>query len=474
MLIDVPDALFRAYDIRGEYGSQLTEDNFYLIGKALGSLLISRENQSEIKAPQIILGRDGRLSSPALATALRQGLQSLGCDVIDLGIVPTPAVYFAIEHLNVGNAVMVTGSHNPAHHNGIKIVMQYTCFFGQQIQQIKHIITQQAFHALPGKQCGKHVYQSVLPDYIDYLSEQTELDKRLRLGVDCGNGAAGLLARPLFEKLGCEAYWLYEDLDGHFPNHSPDPTQPENLQALQQLVLSKHLDIGIAFDGDADRMIAVYEYEGEAHILWPDRVMMLLVDHLLQEYPDGLFLYDVKCSHLLPRWIEERGGRSQMIASGHTYLKTEMKRQQAVMGGEFSGHVVLADKQASRFYADDGLYLAVRLLEVLAKQPQLLASLHEYCRYQAITPEIQQLFDSPQQAADKMQAYEKALKNEDWQQGKVSLIDGFRVDFADAWGLARVSNTSSSITWRFEAANQERLQWIQNRFERLFDQLSSH
>lgn len=461
--MDVPDSIFRAYDIRGEYGSQLTEGSCYQIGQTIATLLGTSIDSSE--SPTIILGRDGRLSSPVLAAALCKGLQRSGCDVLDLGIVPTPAVYFAIEYFDIGNAVMVTGSHNPAQHNGIKIVADYECVYGDQIQQIKHMAVQQVWQVIPVEQQGQHRHQSILSDYVASLCKGIQLKRPLKIAVDCGNGAASLVAKALFDRLGCQTDWLYNELDGHFPNHSPDPTQPENLEALQALVLSKQLDIGLAFDGDADRMIAVYQYDGEAHILWADRVMMLLAFDLLQQHPDCLFLYDVKCSHLLPRWIALHGGRSQMIASGHSYLKAAMKDQQAIMGGEFSGHIVLADR-AQRFYADDGLYLAVRLLEVLARRADLLAILHEYCRHQQTTPEIAQAFESPKQAAGVMQRYIEVLLNHaDLKKGNISLIDGFRVDFDDAWGVARASNTSSCITWRFEADTPERLRWIKQQFK---------
>lgn len=455
----ISDDIFRAYDIRGEYGKELTEEYAYLIGQAIGSTL------QENKQPNIICGRDGRLSSPNLAEALIQGLQSTGCQIIDLGAVPTPVVYFAIQHLDIPNSVMVTGSHNPAQYNGIKIVIDRHCQHTHQIKAIYTRILNKQFYTGTGT-LEKH---SILDTYIDQIVQDISLERSLNIGIDCSNGAASLIAEKLFTKLGCSTHMLYDVLDGHFPNHSPDPTAPENLQALQHLVEEKQLDLGIAFDGDADRVIAVYADQETSHVLWPDRILMILAKDILQTNPNALCLYDVKCSNLLNQYIEQHGGKTEMVTSGHSLLKARMEETNAILGGEFSGHIILADRNRHKFYADDATYAAARLLEVLAKTNSPTHVLINALPKNISTPETKQYFISPKEAQVVMQQYiQKLYKVTAFSQAKIHVLDGFRADFKDCWGLARCSNTSSSITFRFEAESREKLAFIEKLFTDTF------
>jgi phosphomannomutase/phosphoglucomutase len=455
----ISDDIFRAYDIRGEYGTELTEENAYLIGQAIGTTLQAN------KQPDIICGRDGRLSSPNLADALMQGLQSTGCRIIDLGTVPTPVVYFAIQQLDIPNAVMVTGSHNPAQYNGIKIVIDRHCQHTHQIKAIYTRILNKQFYTGTGT-IEKH---SILDTYIDQVVQDISLERPLSIGIDCSNGAASLIAETLFTKLGCNTHMLYDVLDGHFPNHSPDPTAPENLQALQHLVEEKQLDLGIAFDGDADRVIAVYADQETSHILWPDRILMILAKDILQSSPNALCLYDVKCSNLLNQYIKQYGGKTEMVTSGHSLLKARMEETNAILGGEFSGHIILADRNRHQFYADDATYAAVRLLEVLAKTDSPSHELIDSLPKNISTPETKKYFLSPKDAQATMQRYTQKLRQlPELSQAKIHEMDGFRADFKDCWGLARCSNTSSSITFRFEAESPEKLAFIEKLFTDAF------
>ena len=451
----LPKKIFRAYDIRGLADKYLSSNNVFKIGQSIGSQL------HELGEHSILLGRDGRLSSPRIAEALAAGLRSTSCQVIDLGQIPTPVLYFAIRHLNIANGVVVTGSHNPAEYNGIKIVMQNACLHTNGITALYDRI--QANQLIKGKQSTCQAVD-IIPEYITAVTAEIALKRRLRIALDCGNGATSLLAVSLFESLGCEVHPLYADLDGRFPNHSPDPTQPKNLHDLQTLVKSKNLDIGIAFDGDGDRMIAV---DNHGNILWPDRIMAILAKHILKTHPNRLVAFDVKCSQLLPQFIQQAGGIPSMCVSGHSLLKAHMKEHQAIMGGEFSGHIVLNDRNWS--YADDGLYVAARLLELIAESAQTTAELFAKLPDSYSTPEYKLYFDSYEAAQSAMQ---KLIKQSHWQGAELSLIDGIRVDFPDCWGLARASNTTPTITLRFEAQSTERLEYIQALFRLNLSQLA--
>ncbi|HHC73657.1 MAG TPA: phosphomannomutase/phosphoglucomutase, partial [Thiothrix sp.] len=466
------DELFREYDIRGTYPQQLDPQAAYYIGLSIGSALRQAQSAKTNQASQTInkdttclVGRDGRLSSPILSQALIQGLRQSGCSVIDLGMIPTPLMYFALRRYHLNHALMVTGSHNPADDNGIKIVLEQSCQYGAQIQAIQQRIQQQ--HFVYAQQQARYQQWHLLSHYINHLSAAVHLKRPMRIAIDCGNGMAGLVAEPLFRQLGCETHLLFTEVDGHFPNHSPDPTIPENLQALKAVVRDQQLELGIAFDGDADRMIAVYPDPDDAetvHILWPDRILMLFAQAILPDHPQAAVLYDVKCSHLVAPTIEQAGGVAQMVVSGHSLLKAAMASHQAVLGGEFSGHLILADDYRDKPYADDGLYAAVRLLALLSEVSTANQALRQFPTTYS-TPEIRYAFTSPRLAKQVMHDYAQRLQQHpDLATAKQSSMDGFRVDFADAWGLARASNTSASITCRFEANQAARLNEVQGIF----------
>ncbi len=465
--INLSQAIFRTYDIRGQIGKEwCLDDNYhdaFLIGQAIGDQLLRRNSAN------IIIGRDGRKSSPYIAEQLINGLLSVGCQVTDIGIVATPVLYFALKKLAIENAVMVTGSHNPADHNGIKIVYQNAPLSGIVIQSLYYDIRINRFSK---SDTGKLIqYNTILDDYQQAILENIQhigLDQPLRIGIDCGNGATSLFAETLFTKLGFDVSPLFCKLDGNFPNHSPDPTTPENLTALVQLVKQKKLDLGIAFDGDGDRMIAV---DANGKILWPDRIMILLAQDILQKQAAARVIFDVKCSYLLPKFVQDAGGQPAMCASGHSILKMHMTRLDAAIGGEFSGHIVLRDRWSD---FDDGPYVAARLLEVLAKQ-----KLKNKLSPSEVFEQIPDSFSTPEYKLDCANADEANTILDDFIQhaqfpgASLSLVDGIRADYDDGWGLVRSSNTSACLTFRFEAETQERLDQLIQQFKAVFDKLET-
>ncbi len=444
----IPKGLFRAYDIRGIANEELTSHNAFQIGRSIGSQLQGSTS------PRILLGRDARLSSPRIADSLAEGLIHAGCDIIDIGQVPTPVLYFALQHFSIDNGVVVTGSHNPPEYNGIKIVLDQHCLHTHGITALYDRILQKKLHI--AEQKGTIEHRTIFDAYSQAVLNDVSLQRRLRIGLDCGNGITGAFAVKLFERLGCEVHPLFCEVDGTFPNHSPDPTKPENLKALQALVQKEQLDIGIAFDGDGDRMIAV---DGQGKILWPDRIMALLAQNVLAEHPNRSVVFDVKCSQILPQAIEKSGGISVMSPSGHSLLKAKMLEEKAIMGGEFSGHILLNDRQWR--FNDDGIYAAARLLEYLSQSKQTPTEVFANIADSYSTPEYKLYFSSPEaaQAAVKDFCTYHVLDG-----ANISFVDGLRADFEDCWGLARASNTSPTITLRFEARTQERLTFIQDLF----------
>ncbi|MEN9425405.1 MAG: hypothetical protein RL122_2788 [Pseudomonadota bacterium] len=439
----IAHSLFRAYDVRGVYADNLTEHSAYLIGQAIGSQLRDLGTQS------VVLGRDGRLSSPALAHAAAQGLLQAGCHVTDLGMLPTPVLYFAVQSGLAAHGVMITGSHNPPNENGIKIVINSECQYNEQIQRLyERIMRGELWHE---PQAGKLQTAHILPNYLQTVCQQIHLQRRLRIGLDCGNGATALLAKQLFRDIGCEVHPLFCEVDGNFPNHSPDPTQPANLRSLQTLVREQALDIGIAFDGDGDRLIAV---DGNGHILWPDRILTLLAQNVLREQPGRIVAYDVKCTYRLDKAIRDAGGIPGMCISGHSLLKKYVRDHDAVLGGEFSGHIVLRDRGMEY---DDGMYIAARLLEILAQETASPATIFARIPEGFSTPEHKLRFASYDAATAAMAIW---MQHQQLHAQRLITLDGMRAEYADGWGLARASNTSPSITLRFEADTAERLEAI--------------
>jgi phosphomannomutase/phosphoglucomutase len=443
--------IFRAYDIRGKVNEDFFPPDAYAIGLVIGHRLLA-ENRNKI-----LIGRDGRLSSPEIKQHLVMGLLDSGCNVIDLGLTPTPVAYYAIEKLSVRDAVIVTASHNPGHYNGIKMVINNAPLTEKEIRQIyDSIFAEQYCKAFKTGKLSH--YSDILSDYNLAVSADIKLKKSLRIAIDCGNGVTSLLAESLFSKIGCEVFPLFCELDGRFPNHSPDPTQPENLKALQDLVIKENLDIGIAFDGDGDRVIAV---DGKGKILWPDRIMMLLAEQVLLAAPGSTIVCDVKCSDLVNHVVEKAGGVIALCPTGHSHLKAKVRETNAVMGGEFSGHIILRDRWSD---FDDGLYAAARLVEALSLRTESCKEVFEMLPENHSTPEYRLNMNNPAAAKTLLG---RLIKKADFAGAKPCYIDGMRVDYSDGWALMRASNTSPDLTFRFEANSEIRLEAIKVPFRLL-------
>ncbi|WP_207061794.1 phosphomannomutase/phosphoglucomutase [Motiliproteus sp. SC1-56] len=441
----VPASIFRAYDIRGVVGDTLTAPVVYHIGRAIGSEAVAQGQKS------IVVGADGRLSSPEMASALSRGLRDCGLDVLDIGMVPTPVTYYATHILDTDSGVMVTGSHNPADYNGFKIVINGKTLSGKDIQALLTRIQNQDYVQGSGNQ--KRV--SVSADYLQHITDDIQLARPLRVVVDCGNGVAGKLAPSLLRSIGCEVTELFCDIDGTFPNHHPDPGKPANLQDLIRVVAEEKADLGLAFDGDGDRVGVVTD---QGHIVYPDRLMMLFGLDVISRNPGAEILYDVKCSRLLHKVLEEAGGKPQMWKTGHSLIKARMKETGALLAGEMSGHIFFKE----RWYGfDDGLYGAARLLEILAKDERTCDAIFSAFPEDISTPEIniEVTDESKFEIVGQLQAGE-------YPGGEPHTIDGIRVDYPDGWGLVRASNTTPVLVLRFEAETADALARIRDQFQR--------
>ena len=449
--ISVDPAIFRAYDIRGLVETALTPEVVYEIGRAIGSEAFERGQQT------VAVARDGRLSGPELTDALIRGLVATGRDVKDLGMVPTPVLYFATHYLDTLSGVMVTGSHNPPGYNGLKVVLAGETLAGNAIQDLRRRI--QDGDLLSGDGSVESV--DVLPDYIERIKADVILPRPLKVVVDCGNGVAGVAAPRLLRALGCEVIELFCDVDGAFPNHHPDPSRAENLGALIRAVGEHGADLGFAFDGDGDRL-GVVASGGE--IVWPDRLMMLYSMDLLNRNPGGLIIYDVKCSRNLPRIIRDFGGDPLMAQTGHSYIKAKMKETGALLAGEMSGHIFFQE----RWYGfDDALYSAARLLEILANDHRTSSSVFAMLPDSVNTPELQ----VPMAEGEPHPYMDRLLASAHFEGAHVHTIDGMRVEFADGWGLVRASNTTPVLVLRFEADDEDALRRIQDDFRRVMLQV---
>lgn len=447
--------IFKAYDIRGEIGKDwCLNDNYndaYLIGQVLACQLVQADSK------QIIVGRDGRNSSEYLSQRLVAGLLSRGCDVTDIGLVATPVVYFCLDQLNIPNCAMVTGSHNPANHNGIKMVVDRMATSKTMIESLYFDIHRKT---PPNQQQGSYVsYKDAIADYQQAITEDIHLSKQLRIGIDAGNGATALFADSLFTRLGCEVQPLFCEIDGNFPNHSPDPTLPENLKSLIAVVKENQLDVGLAFDGDGDRMIAV---DNKGKILWPDRILILLSQQVLALNPNARVVCDIKCSMLLLDEIRKAGGQATFCPNGHSIMKREVLRLDAIIGGEFSGHIVMRDRWNN---FDDAPYAAARFLEILSKTEKTCEEV-----FQKI-PDSFSSYEYKIKTTDSHEAtslVSKFIKHSNFIGAKLNLLDGLRVEYEDGWGLIRSSNTSAAIGIRFEASSIIRLEEIKSSFRAVF------
>ncbi len=442
----VPQEIFKAYDIRGVVGSTLTPAIVEAIGHALGSEARARAQRV------VVVGRDGRLSGPELSAALARGIQAAGVDVIDIGLVATPMVYFATFHLATGCGVMVTGSHNPPDYNGLKLMLSGEALSGQAIQDLRARIEE---NRLTYGQ-GKLTRQDILEAYIERIAGDVKVARKLHVVIDCGNGAAGGVAPRLYQRLGCEVTELFCTVDGHFPNHHPDPSQPENLEALIARLREGDADIGIAFDGDGDRLGVVTR---GGQIIFPDRQLMLFAQDLLSRNPGASIIYDVKSTRNLAPWITRHGGKPLLWKTGHSLIKAKMKETGALLAGEMSGHVFFKE----RWYGfDDGLYAGARLLELLSHAQDIDAVLNGLPDA-VCTPELQIKLKEGENYA-LIDEIRRTAHFDDAQE--VITVDGLRVEYADGFGLMRPSNTTPVVVLRFEADTEQALARIQGDFRK--------
>ena len=443
-MASLPSEIFKAYDIRGVVGKTLTPEITEHVGRAIGS------RARELGQTGLCIGRDGRLSGPALAQALARGVQSAGMDVIDIGLVTTPMLYFATHHLQTGSGVMVTGSHNPPDYNGLKMVVAGDTLSGEAIQGLRQRIESGQFAA------GRGAYRraEIAGAYLQRIASDVTLKRKMRIAVDCGNGVPGAFAPELFRRLGCDVQELFCEVDGNFPNHHPDPSQPENLQDLIGALKNGDAEIGLAFDGDGDRLGIVTR---PGKVIFPDRQLMLFAADVLERNPGAEILFDVKCTRNLAPWIRDHGGKPTMWKTGHSLIKARMKETGALLAGEMSGHVFFKE----RWYGfDDGAYAGARLLEIVSAAPDIQA-LFDTLPDSTNTPELQiKLKEGENYALIEKLQREARFTNA----REIIKIDGLRVEYADGFGLARSSNTTPVVVLRFEADDAAAMRRIQEDF----------
>lgn len=440
------ESIFRTYDIRGIVGDTLNASIVKEIGRAIGSEAFERGEQ------RIVVARDGRLSGPTLIEALIDGIVESGRDVIDIGEVPTPLLYFATHYLDSSSGVVLTGSHNPKEYNGLKIVIGGHSLSGDEIMALKKRID--TGNMVKGQ--GSRDTSSIVQDYISQVTSDVALTQPLKVAVDCGNGVAGKVAPQLLQALGCEVIGLYCKVDGNFPNHHPDPSKPENLRELIDLVKSEKADIGLAFDGDGDRLGVI---DSDGNIIWPDRQMMLYSMDVLSRNPGADIIYDVKCSKHLAKVISSNGGHPIMWKTGHSLIKAKMRETGALLAGECSGHIFFKERW---FGFDDALYAAARLLEILSADTRKSADVFASLPNSIVTPEINVAI-----ADDRKHQFVERLTNQGiFGNGKLINIDGVRVEFHDGWGLVRASNTTPNLVIRFEGESEQ----IIDKMKQLFKQ----
>ena len=457
----VDSIIFRAYDIRGIAGDSLTENVYFVLGLALGQMM------KEAGENTVIVGRDGRLSSPDYAEAIMAGFSQSGISVKDIGLVPTPLMYFATHDLPYHSGVIITGSHNPKNYNGLKIVLSGQILSGDAIQALRKRVEQLC-------SLKEFVSSSVLgvmeeetgicESYINYVKRHIRLERPLKVVVDAGNGAASVVVKELYQRLGCEVIPLFCEVDGLFPNHHPNPGDPKNMIDLQRAVLEYEADIGLAFDGDADRLGVV---DSQGNIIWPDRLLMLFARHVLLDYPGSKIIYDVKCSRHLDRMIKSWGGVPMMAKTGHSLIRRKMIEESAMLAGEISGHIFFVDQW---FSFDDGLYAGVKMLEILAKTSVSSAELFLDYEDDHTTAEILQ----PVNEADKFELVNRLIQTAEADtesKAEIIKIDGLRLEFPDGWGLVRASNTTPCLTLRFAGETTQARDRVRSVFKAYFSLL---
>ena len=436
--------IFREYDIRGVVDEQITDADVYSLGRGIGTYL------AEHGCHHLTLGRDCRLSSDRFGEQMIKGLMESGCHITDIGVCPTPVLYFSIRHLQQEGGVMITASHNPPEYNGFKVCLGMDSVHGEEIQKIRKIIEQKAF--TDGQ--GSLSEADAVAPYRQYIEENIQVPNPMKVGIDAGNGTAGVIALPIIKRLNCEVHDLYCEMDGNFPNHEADPTVAANLEDLIALVKEKRLDIGIGYDGDGDR-IGVIDENGE--IIYGDQLMIIFSREILSRKPNATFISEVKCSKTMYDDIEKNGGRAIMWKTGHSLIKEKMKAEKAELAGEMSGHMFFADRY---FGYDDAVYASCRLIEILSRTGKTVSELLSDVPPTYSTPEIR--VACPDHI--KFRVVEKltdALRKE----YHIIDIDGVRIVFEDGWGLVRASNTQPALVLRFEALSRERLEEIKRMVE---------
>ncbi len=448
--MNITNTIFKAYDIRGIVGKELNEDLIYSIGIVFGMHAFNKNIKT------CVIGRDGRESGVLFSKFLSKGLRSVGVNVIDLGMVPTPLVYFATHHLETGTGIVITGSHNPPEYNGLKLMLGGETLWGETIQKIKQDLpdSESRRKKLRNKTLGWYKKLDLSDIYETKIIRSVNIERKLKIGIDAGNGVAGPLAKKIFKNLGCIVFDLFCDIDGYFPNHHPDPADPKNLQNLIDVVVKNELDLGLAFDGDGDRLGVV---TNSGQIIWPDRQLMLHAKEVLSLKPHSKIIFDVKCSRHVSEWISLYGGQPVMWKTGHSLIKAKLKETNAPLAGEMSGHLFFNDRWPG---FDDALYAGARLLEILSRDDdpsKLLESLPQ----SVSTPELK----LEPKKINNFKLVEILKSNGVFPSSqKFIYIDGIRVEYEDGFGLARPSNTTPVVVLRFEARNEQSLTKIQDEF----------
>jgi len=447
--LSINPTIFREYDIRGLVGQELTPETVEVLGKGMGTYF-RRHGKREVA-----LGRDCRLSSPSFAEALTRGLLATGCSVVDLGVIPTPLLYFTMYEKKKDAGVMITGSHNPPEYNGFKMNLGTETLYGETIQVIRALIDMEDYTLdAPGTRTA----DNIVPEYIDYCVKNIRLARKLKVVVDAGNGTGGVVAVPIFERLGVEVIPLFCEMDGRFPNHHPDPTLPEAMQALVAKVAETGADVGIAYDGDADRIGVV---DDKGRIIWGDMLMILFSRDILPGHPGAVIISEVKATKLLYQEVERLGGRGIMWKTGHSLIKKKIKEEKALLAGEMSGHIFFAD----RFFGfDDAIYSSLRVLEILSRTPKKMSELLADLPKTYSTPEIR-VYASEEV---KFKIVE-AVKNELAKKYPVIDIDGVRAAFPHGWALVRASNTQAVLVMRFEADSEKNLEDIRQEVKKIVE-----
>jgi len=447
--VELKPEIFREYDIRGIVDKDLNPGTVEFLGKGIGTYFRQKGKT------EVVLGKDCRLSSQPYSEALIKGLHSTGCQVIDLGIIPTPLLYFTIYYKKKEAGVMITGSHNPPEYNGFKIMVGEETLYGKEIQKIYQIIKNKNF--FEEKEDFKGSYD-IKPEYFDYITKNVRIDKKLKVVLDAGNGTAGVVAAPILKKLGCEVIELYCEMDGTFPNHHPDPTLPEALEDLIKTVLESKADVGVAYDGDGDR-IGVIDDQG--NILWGDQLMVFFSQDILSSNPGATIISEVKASKVLYEEIEKLGGRPIMWKTGHSLMKKKIKEEKALLAGEMSGHIFFADRY---FGFDDAIYSSARLVEFLSRQEEKLSQLLSKLPQTYYTPEIRVY------ASDEVKfKIVEEVKKELARSYPIIDIDGVRAIFPKGWGLVRASNTQEVLVLRYEGDTKENLEAIKSKVSQVVE-----